>query len=188
MKKCKKCWKSKDLKMFPKWRSWCKECRSKRQMEYFRTKHWVIVSIYNRMRSCSRKRWHQLPNFSWTEFKHRVNTQCVFEELYKLREESNFSKEKTPSVDRIDDSKSYSFENMRLTSREVNKKKWHDYRRNWICHVCKRVEKIWAEWEVLSTFHSANEAERITWVHQWSISRVCRNKKWKAWWYMWRYC
>ena len=82
------------------------------------------------MRRNSRHRGHPLPAFSRKEFDAWVGAQHHFDALWTDYEASGFEKMKRPSVDRLDNSRPYSFDNMRLVTWEENRRAWDESAEN----------------------------------------------------------
>ena len=110
----------------------CKECvkkDSKNNLKnrgikysgsYERTEKGVIRVIYKTQKSNSKRRGHNPPTYTKEELKEWLYKNG-FKKLYDEWVSSGYDKIKKPSVDRIDDFKSYSFENIRLTTWGANK-------------------------------------------------------------------
>ena len=81
--------------------------------------------MYVQMRGRQRRKHSAELLFSYNDFCEWLNTQ-PFEELYEAYEVSRFDKNLAPSVDRIDDSKNYHFENMQLLTSADNSQKRRD--------------------------------------------------------------
>ena len=127
-RKCNKCGDTKDLSEFHNNKKevggkhyTCKVCRSAQRKLTSKTPEGLIAKIYNSQLGSSRKRGHSLPEYSQEELKVWIKNNDKFEYLYNLWAASNYDKELTPSVDRLDDKIGYSFDNIRLVSWSDNK-------------------------------------------------------------------
>jgi len=74
----------------------------------------MIGKIYGSQKANSIERGHALPTYSRTELEEWLVRQELFHKLYAKWLESDCLSALKPSVDRIDDSKSYEFGNIRL--------------------------------------------------------------------------
>ena len=143
--------------------------------------------MYSRMKRSSLKRGHPLPNFIKDEF---VDW-CIangFDELYKKWFESGFKKDFAPSIDRVDNTKGYTFKNMQLTTWNINNSngnKDRKYGRYKTQH--KAVLQFDKELNFIAEYVSICEASRQTGIDDHSISLVCRGKRNTAGSYIWKY-
>ncbi len=83
---------------------------------------WIDIT-YNTQKGSSRKRKHNLPDYSKEELFEWVKLQTNFEELWKNWVDSDYHKDLFPSIDRINDDKPYTFTNIQLMTWEENKGK-----------------------------------------------------------------
>ena len=129
MKKCFKCGENKELELFYKHKQMvdgylnkCIECAKKdaRGSNYDKTEKGVVRVIYKTQVKNSKARKMELPNYTKQELKDWLYKNN-FKSLYDNWVSSDFDKSKKPSVDRLDDFKSYSFENIRLVTWAENK-------------------------------------------------------------------
>lgn len=87
---------------------------------YRKTRKGWMNAVYQTMKSNSRLRGHAPPNFTRKEFDAFIDAQPHFHMLFEEWEKSGFDKWKRPSIDRIDNNKSYKFDNMRLVTWREN--------------------------------------------------------------------
>jgi len=87
-----------------------------------------INQLYKAMVRNSRKRKHNPPCFSISEFKEWITSQPRFENIIKNWVDSSFNTYLAPSVDRIDDNVGYMFSNMQLVTWVENMEKSHNDR------------------------------------------------------------
>lgn len=131
MKRCKSCRQLKLVENFHKQRQMaskitndCEECvflkRNKRK--YLPIE--VSGVMYRTMLSNSKLRGHDNPSFSISEFRDWLNNNN-FISLLERWEGLGGDKYEKPSIDRLDDEKGYSFENIRLVTWGENEKKGH---------------------------------------------------------------
>ena len=192
MKICTKCQKLTDNfwpdKRKKDWMlSCCRQCYILKLKKYYKTIPGLITKVYSQQRHNSKKRGNPLPTYSNKELLVWIKEQLTFEILYKNREGSWYKTQLIPSIDRIDDYKWYSLDNIQLMTWEENKQKGHEDRRNWINNKHNKVvlgtHKI--TWKQIK-YHSIHEAGRQTWITISNISDCCRWKRCKsAWGYRW---
>jgi len=90
---------------------------------YNRTRRGLISRFYNHQLERCRTRGHTAPTYSKDELGFWVNSQENFEDLFCSWENSGYLKSLKPSIDRLDDYKSYTLENIQLVTWEQNNKK-----------------------------------------------------------------
>lgn len=133
MKKCGKCGRVKELVCFHNQKSRadgkypnCKDCESKRELSYRRSKSGLVANIYSNQISNSNSRKMPKPNYTLSEFKKWVFSQNNFDSLYKDWVNSGFNRRKVPSCDRLDNRLSYTLDNIELVSFYENEKRHWD--------------------------------------------------------------
>lgn len=121
-KTCRFCNRTKDISQFNKSKShsdgheWkCKACKKIYKATWSRTKIGVIKTIYSSQLESSKKRNHPEPSYTQQEFIEWVQGQRLFDYYYNNWVASGYKKIYKPSVDRLDDFKPYSFDNIQLT-------------------------------------------------------------------------
>ena len=179
-------WKRNDSKDW--FRAFCKCCRKTQQTEYIHTINWLLTSIYSSQKERSKLRWHNQPSYTKEELKKWILSQDNFHKLFEERKESWYEKNKIPSIDRLDDYKWYSFDNIQLITWEENNNKWHKDRKEWVNNKNSKAV-IWTNiktWEV-TEYYSTKEASRVTSTHNWNLVACCKWNKNNAWWYIWKY-
>ena len=125
---CAKCQSLKNLESFPKNKlkhlgrgHTCLECSKQQIKDYYKTRVGIAKAIYLGQVSSSKYRNYPKPSYSSKEFCKWILSQGNFEELYLGWVKSNYHKDSKPSADRIDDYKSYSFDNIRLVTWKENR-------------------------------------------------------------------
>ena len=107
-----------------------KEKRATYKKAYKKTIDGLISKIYGQQKQSSKKRGHQPPTYS-KELLHRwITAHVIFQELYDNWIASNYEKDLVPSVDRLDDSKGYSFDNIQLMTWKENNAKYKNRNKN----------------------------------------------------------
>lgn len=127
MKKCSKCKKEKSLDEFANQKSkrdgkypFCRKCERERELSYRRSKKGLTANMYSNQISNSKSRGMKKPNYSLEEFRDWCFSQDTFHELYDDWVSSGYDRRACPSGDRIDNSKSYTLDNLQLVSFNVN--------------------------------------------------------------------
>lgn len=169
----------------------CKECSRLAYNKFSKSKEgFFTISYKNQIRS-SKARGHNLPNYTKDELKEKYINTNIFLSLYKEWEDNGFCKDLSPSFDRKDDTKSYSFENIRLVTWKVNKNKaMRDIRTGKNKHGYnpqKKVYQFTRQGKFLKDFVSSNEAKRKTGIDHGAICGCCRGLRKSAGGFIWRY-
>ena len=99
-----------------------------------------------------------------------------------------YKKNLRPSIDRLDDYKTYTLNNIRITTWEENNKKGRFDRKNGINNkVNKAVAKLNDNNEIIEIYHSLRELERIKGFNHSYIAKCCRGEYKKAYGFKWSY-
>ena len=117
---------------------------------------------YQGMKARAKKRKMNPPTFTKTELISWVLNQPNFNQLWKNWEESNYNTLLSPSINRLDNSKSYSFDNIELITWGENYKKGSEY-------IKKPVIQLSLNNEYINTFDSAIDVNFIN-----SVTNICR--------------
>lgn len=155
----------------------CKVCMMRYCETYRRTKVGLITSIYNSQKGSSKRRGYTNPDYSRGELISWCLEQELFHALYDEWVDSNYEQLSVPSVDRLDDYKPYSFDNIQLMTWRENKKKGHfDEVIGRNKKKSKAVKQHDLNGVLIGTYHSTRHASRTTGVSQAGISGVCNGK------------
>ncbi len=150
----------------------CKECGKKQTTIYQRTEKGLIYKIYEKQISNSKERGHNPPNYTKEELYKWVLSQNNFKKLYSDWVDSNYFTNLAPSVDRLDDYKPYTLNNIRLVAWEDNLKKAHNDRLLGINNKnSKKVYQYDLEDNFIKEYFSVAEAFRQTNIRH--ISDAC---------------
>lgn len=154
-------------------------------------KYW-ITKVYGRMKRDNKGKFNLELPFSKEEFSIWINQTNILQllEQYKI---SNFDKNKCPSIDRIDDYKSYTFDNIQLLTWEENNTKGRMSSKN--KEQCSQMAKyVWSkkvaqmdkDYNIIAFFKSTHEVNRILGFDSSLIARACRENKISKG-YRWKY-
>ena len=152
-----------------------------------RTKEGLISKIYATQKQSSKRRNHELPSYTKKEFSEWMYKQENFNKIYEEWKYKDYKKDLVPSVDRIDDYKGYSLDNIKLVTFRENYKKSHEDRKKGINN---KQSKIVLQYDLKGNFikewYSISEAERNGF-NRGAISRCCKNFLKKHRGYIWKY-
>ncbi len=184
MKYCPKCNKNKDYSSFnkakhrdgrPKLSSWCKECTKKKSSEYMKTKAGVITGIWRNQRANAKARKMSTPSYTKEWLSKWLLNQPLFHKLYDEWTESGYKKRLKPSVDRIDDYKSYTKNNIQLMTFKENNDKAHSDKFNGLNQKQTiTVEQYTKDGDFICEYYSYANASRETGINK-SCIRECAN-------------
>ena len=137
------------------------------QLKYKRTFKGFLNQIYNSQTASSKKRGHAPSEYSKEELGLWLKGHKDFQQLWGDWVLSDYEKYKRPSVDRLDDNKGYSFDNIRLVTWRVNQDAGYK-------NFEKKIEQVSKDGTVVETFDSITKAaKKLNTSHE-MISRVCR--------------
>lgn len=126
-KKCAKCNEAKSLIEFYKQSKqkdghgvWCKECCYQYDINKKRTKKGLIQISYKHQRAHSKRRGHDLPNYTKNELVKWAFSKPEFHKLYENWIKSEYNKLLIPSFDRKRSRESYSFDNLQIVTWRQN--------------------------------------------------------------------
>ena len=155
---------------------------------YRKTKIGLITQIYNHQKQKSVLRNHEQPKYTRLELIEWCTSQDIFDKLYKEWENSNYNKKLIPSIDRLDDYKGYSFNNIQIITWEENDKKAHiDTINGKNNKMSKAVLQYDLDGNFIKEYYSTMNAERETGIYHSKISACCKNKIKYYKGYIWKY-
>lgn len=183
-KRCKRCEELKSLDNFSISRSnkggystTCKPCVVQRNREYWRTATGRISQIYTVQVMSSKQRKHPAPEYTRAQLIEWAY-QHGLDKLWSNWYDSQFSKELSPSIDRLDPNHSYTLQNIRLVTWTENNDKAYEDRKTCI-HITKQnrqVMQFTLDGIPVKQFGSISAAARETGITRININDVCRKK------------
>ena len=161
----------------------CKKCVKQQDRGYHRRKD----IIYKMQRANSKRRGHPMPIFTkqalmdWLE-------QKGYAHLHATWVGSNYVKRLTPSVDRLDDSLPYSFDNMRLVTWGLNDDKAHnDFKTGKLLSTHTPINQLTKEGVFIKKHVSQTSAARELNTSQGNIGAACKGIRKSAGGYKWEF-
>ena len=122
--------------------------------------------MYAKQKNRSKSRNHENPLYTRKELYDWCVNQELFHELYKEWEDSGYDTHLVPTVDRLDDSLPYSFDNIQLL--------------NWIDNSSKSARKVICydlEDNIVCEYSSTREAARAVNTCNGNIVKVCEGRQ-----------
>lgn len=149
----------------------CKECRN---IRYKRSTPELFVNkIYLSQVSNSVKRGHAEPSYTRDELLEWVLSQPNFNSLWKAYLASKYKIELAPSIDRLDNTKPYSLDNIELVTWQENRARWAtDRRTGVVTDTHKPVASYTLDGVLVKEYISILEATRDVKGNHWGISSV----------------
>jgi len=188
MKVCKVCNIEKPLSEFGKrltmkdgYKSECKKCLNIQSTKDQRSKKGLFSRIYGHQLESSRKRGHPQPLYNLDELRNKYIDTELFNSLYIEWVNSGYDKKKTPSFDRLDNTKGYSFENIQLVTWGKNNKLGSIYLREnpnsgALNGGNKSVLQFTIDGDFIAEYISLSMASRINNISHQRISSACSGK------------
>ena len=180
---CKNCEELQDdsnyyvFKKSGRYRQPCKECYKKEITDYHRSWEGLATKIYSTQRGNSRKRKHEAPNYTLKELRLWLKGNKELKKMHNDWIKSGFDRWLTPSLDRKDDYKPYTLDNIQLMTWKENSDKGLRERIQLINtkHLVG-VSQYNLSGELINNFISRTEAAEKTGVCVTSITNSCLNK------------
>lgn len=139
-----------------------------------------VLNIIYRNQLLRQKRFGIKVNYTYEEFKSKYLNDSRYLELYNNWVESGYLSDYKPSFDRIDNTKSYSFDNLQLMTWKENNIKGRK-------ECSKKVTQYSLDGKYIKTFNSIIEASKETNTYHANISACCKGKLNKTNNYIWKY-
>ena len=167
-------------------RSECKECSNIDNYRVSKMPDGIISKIYSAQKTLSIKRGHKPPSYTKFELSEWIKGHNDFNKIYNNYVDSGFDSNLKPSVDRLDDYKAYSFDNIRLVTWLDNKKKRDidviEGRNN---KISKEVHKYDVHKKYICSYYSISQAARDNNIFPSRISFACTSPSHFAKGYLW---
>lgn len=162
---------------------------SEKVKEYRRTVKGLITLIYSNQKMCSKGRNHPMPSYSKEELTNWILSQPNFNELWNNWVQSGYERFLSPSVDRIDNHKSYSLDNIQLVTWRTNldNMKIQNKSGEYLPKSAKAIQQMDLLGNVLNTYESVAMAARAINAYngRFNISRTANGKFKQAYGYKW---
>ena len=179
-KKCTKCETVKQLSEFSfrkdsgNHRPHCKKCRVIETQLLIHSKEGLAIQIHADQIKSSKRRGYIPPNYTREQLSEWMMSQLIYHKLHSDWIASGYNKMETPSCDRKNDYKPYTFENIQLMTWRENKLKGHNDIKNGINNKrSKAVVQMTMSGIFVKTYHSAKYAGRCLSIAQGGISQCC---------------
>lgn len=188
--------------------SWCMQCKSDYQKNrniknpqskeysalankaYSHSKKGVLNSIYYAQKRSPISKKEGLPSYTKEELSVWLFSQDLFHALFDKWVHSGYLKDLKPSIDRKDDYKGYSFDNIQLMTWKKNRTKHHKDRKNGVNNKASRpVNKLNKDGVFIKAYPSMCSAARDVNGDATSIKNCCDKKVsfFTAYGYKWEY-
>lgn len=154
--------------------SWCKQCALEKNNTYIKTKAGLLAKIYGDQRNSSRKRGYDYPDYSLSELRVWALSKKIFNKLYSSWVKSGYQKDMRPSFDRLDDYKSYTFDNLQIVTWKENNEKAYADRKNGINNKhSKAVTQTDFDGNFIAEYFSSRCAARSSGINRGHIWSCC---------------
>ncbi len=152
----------------------CKKCRCKHSVVSYRTKKGLVKKIYLTQKRNSIVRKHNPPSYTFDELYDWMTKQDNFDKLYTKWVESDYNANIKPSIDRLDDYKGYSFDNIQLMTLKQNlDKSYLDVKEGRNTKATRAILQYDLKGNFIKEHYSMSQAERETGIK----CRVIADKK-----------
>ena len=157
----------------------CWGCRSLQKKSTYLTLEGKLRYIYKHQIKNSKSRGHNPPEYSEQELVNKFIDSPKYIKLYNIWKSSGFKPELAPSIDRKEDFKEYSFDNITLMTWQENNSKEHAKHKEGTS-INEDLKPVWQysmNGEYVNNYISQNEAARqVSSVTQQTISLCCMGK------------
>jgi NTP pyrophosphatase (non-canonical NTP hydrolase) len=154
-----------------------------KDFEYYRTLDGLLSRIYSHQRYNSRhKRNHPYPEYSKVELKAWILAQPTFSIIWDTWVKSDYNKDLTPSVDRVNKDIHYTIDNIQLLTWEANNSKGRQERTDG-----NMVEQYHLDGGFVDSYKSYYDASKQTGIPSANIQKVCIGERATAGKYLWRH-
>lgn len=140
------------------------------RLNKYRSLEGRLKAIYNKQSTSSKKRGHKPQSYTREEFIQKFISDPDYIKIHEKWVDNKYSRETSPSIDRICDKCPYTFENIRLTDWKTNREKESRSKQKYVNRISKKGNCI-------KQFESASQAAREMGCCQSEISKVCRGER-----------
>lgn len=149
--------------------SYCNTCR---KIKLKTDPYQVFRKIYLTQQKSSKKRGHHPPAYSFEELVQWAEEQPLLTEIWETYQASGHDKDLVPSVDRKNDKKGYTLDNIRLTTWAENNDKANAHKREGLLGKSRPVYAYHKDGTFYKKYVSSAEAARDTGAHPSDILEV----------------
>lgn len=166
----------------------CKNCLKEYYIKKKRTKLGLISAIYTEQKNSCKDRKHELPKYSKEELIEWALNQPNFNILYNNWVQSGHNKWERPSIDRIDNFKTYSLDNIQLVTFKENNARSHIDAANGdqLGVNLIEVEQYDLEGNFIRSYKSMSEASKQTGISVGAICTACNKKESQTELFLWK--
>jgi len=197
-KTCTKCGETKTLDLFPKQataplgrNAKCKACAVRDTQQRQKTLTGLVKKIYHNQRMTSRRAGRALPDYTEAELLEWMLSQG-YEAMWERWVASGYDKWLSPSIDRKDNTQSYTLDNIRFINWRTNleNQKQDNISGHYLHTGSKAVDQLTLEGEYIKTYPSIAIAMRDLTGKRGSVSNItaiCEGKWKSAYGFKWRW-
>lgn len=142
---------------------------------YYHSKVGKLAHLFQQQKfRCKEKGW-EAPKYSQEEITNWGLSSITFHTLFEQWEASGFQKHLSPSIDRLDDYKTYSLDNIQIVTWQENNDKgryWQIIGKNTKNSLA--VDQLTMDGVFIQRFHSIKEAARVVGTGDAKIGAVCK--------------
>lgn len=158
-----------------------------RMQKYRKTKKGLICVIYNNEKIRSKNKGWPAPEYDLITLRRWLLSQDTFHILYDQWVDSGYDLDLKPSIDRLDNYKPYSLDNIQIvTWKDNNERGTNDQVIGINTKNCDAVMQLDREGNIIKEFHSIRSAGRETGIDSGNINLVCNGKRLTAGGYKWK--
>ena len=154
----------------------CRDCAVIRNRDRNRTKVGLLKVLYGTQRRNSKHRGHPLPSYTSDELVDAIMDMPLYHTLHNAWVASGYKKALVPSIDRIEDDKPYTEDNIQLMTWQENKDKGHKDRREGNSTVCIPITQLTLDGTIIKKFKSTHIAARSLRLNQTGITSVLKGR------------
>ena len=169
-------------------KSKCKDCCNKEKKDWYRSLKGVIYTIYSSQKSSCIARGMEQPKYTREWFYEWCISQELFLTLYNEWIQSGYDKHLKPSIDRINNFKTYSEDNIRIMTWGENLELAHKSLRGGDTiynHTAVYQQDL--EGNILNEYFGITEAQRQTNICYENIQKVCKRERFTAGGFFWSF-